>query len=92
MEYTVNVTTAGTYTLSVRVGNEEGGGTFHVEFDGVNVTGPLTFPATGSWGVFQTVTKTGVSLSAGRKVMRIVVDSDGGHFDPGSFYTITVQP
>jgi hypothetical protein len=91
MEYTVNVTTAGIYTLSVRAG-DGGGGTFHVEFDDVNVTGPLTFPATGAWNVFQTVTKTGVSLSAGKKVMRIVVDSDGGHSDAGSFDTITIQP
>lgn len=91
MEYTVNVTTAGTYTLSMRVSADTGGATFHVEFDGVNVTGPLTFPTTGSWNVFQTVTKTGVSLSAGKKVMRIVIDNDAGKVDAGSFDTITIQ-
>ena len=58
----------------------------------MNVTGPLTFPATGDWNLFQTVTKTGVSLSAGKKMMRIVVDSDGGRADAGSFDTITIQP
>ncbi|HSK79042.1 MAG TPA: carbohydrate-binding protein [Thermoanaerobaculia bacterium] len=92
MEYTVNVTTAGTYTLSARVAADAGGGVFHVEFDGVNVTGPLTFPTTGGWNVFQTITKTGVSLSAGKKVMRIVIDSDAGRTDAGSFDTITIQP
>ena len=92
MEYTVNVTAAGTYTLSLRVACGEGGSIFHVEFDGVNVTGPLTMPATGNWNYYQTLTKTGVSLTAGRKVMRIVIDDDKGLLDAGSFEKITIQP
>jgi hypothetical protein len=92
MKYTVNVTTTGTYTLALRVAAEFGGAIFHVEFDGVNVTGPLTMPTTGNWAAFQTLTKTGVSLTAGRKVMRIVVDDDKGRYDAGSFETITLQP
>jgi hypothetical protein len=92
MKYTVNVTAAGTYTLALRVGAEEGGAIFHVEVDGVNVTGPLTVPTTGNLGVYQTLTKTGVSLTAGRKVMRIVIDDDKGHYDAGSFEKITLQP
>lgn len=92
MKYTVNVTAAGTYTLALRVGAEEGGAIFHVEIDGVNVTGPLTMPTTGGWNTFQTLTKTGVSLTAGRKVMRIVIDDDKGRWDAGSFEKITLQP
>jgi hypothetical protein len=82
MKYTVNVAAAGTYTLAVDIGATVTGRTFHVEFDGVDVTGPMTVPNTGNWSVFQTVTKTGVSLSSGQKVMRIVIDGsspdDGG--------------
>lgn len=92
MEYTVDVTASGTYTLALRVGAEDGGAIFHVEFNGVNVTGPLTVPTTGGWNVFQTVTKTGVSLTAGRKVMRIVIDDSAGAYDAGSFDTISIQP
>ncbi|HEV2855152.1 MAG TPA: carbohydrate-binding protein [Thermoanaerobaculia bacterium] len=93
MEYTVNVTATGTYTLAVRVAAGSGGATtFHVEFDGVDVTGPLTIPITGGWSVFQTVTRTGVNLSAGRKVMRIVVDRGANNFDEGTFDTISIQP
>jgi hypothetical protein len=91
LKYTVDVTATGTYTLALRVGAEEGGAIFHVEFDGVDVTGPLTMPTTGGWGAFQTVTKTGVSLTAGRKVMRIVIDDGKGRYDAGSFDTITLQ-
>lgn len=92
MEYTVDVTTTGVYTMSFRVGSQEGGGTFHLEVDGVNATGPLTVPTTGSWAAFQTVTKTGVSLTAGRHILRLVVDDDAGQHYAGTFDTITVQP
>jgi len=82
LKYTVNIAAAGTYTLSVDVGATVTGQTFHVEFDGVDVTGPLTIPNTGSWSTFQTVTKTGVGLSSGQKVMRVVIGgsspADGG--------------
>jgi hypothetical protein len=95
MEYTVDVTAAGTYTLAIRLSAEceFGCGIIHVEFDGVDVTGPITVPATGSVWDFQTVTRS-VTLSAGRQVMRLVVDYDGGNYwdGAGTFDTITVQP
>ncbi|HEX8635610.1 MAG TPA: carbohydrate-binding protein [Pyrinomonadaceae bacterium] len=93
LKYTVNITAAGTYTLSLDVGASVTGQTFHVEFDGVDVTGPLTVPNTGSWSTFQTVTKTGVSLTSGQKVMRVVID--GSSPADGSFgvslNTVTLQ-
>lgn len=92
MAYTVDVTTTGAYTMSFKVGSTTGGGTFHVEVDGVNVTGPLTIPNTGGWSPTATVTKTGVSLTAGRRLMRLVIDGDAGHSEAGTFDTITVQP
>ena len=90
LKYTVDVTAAGTYTLALRVNSDEQGAIFHVEFDGVDVTGPLTMPMTG--GVFQTITRPGVSLTAGRKVMRLVIDDAKGCYDAGAFDTITLQP
>jgi hypothetical protein len=92
MEYTVDVTATGTYTLAIPVSAEEGGAIFHVEFDGVDVTGPLTVPMTGSWASFQTLTRTGVSLSAGRRVMRIAIDHTVGVADQISFDTLSVLP
>ncbi len=93
-EYTVNVGSSGTYKLTAQVASDTGGATFHVEFDGVDVTGPLTFPNTGSWATFQAVVKTGISLSAGQKVMRVVIDSSNSpaSIDLGSISSIKLEP
>ncbi|HJX27842.1 MAG TPA: carbohydrate-binding protein [Thermoanaerobaculia bacterium] len=93
LEYTVNVTTAGIYTLIFEVAAEQGGGTFHLELDGADVTGPLTMPTTNDWITFQNVTRTGVSLPAGQHVLRLVMDAaPAGGYHLGTFHTITVQP
>jgi phosphatidylserine/phosphatidylglycerophosphate/cardiolipin synthase-like enzyme len=78
MNYTVNVTTAGTYDIEFRMASSGGGGTFHLEIDGVNVTGPVSVPNTGGWQSWTTVKKTGVNLNAGSQVWRFVADSAGG--------------
>jgi hypothetical protein len=77
LKYTVTVGAAGAYALDVRVASSGAGGTFHVEVDGVNVTGAMTVPNTGGWQVWTTITKTGVSLSAGQHVARVVMDTNG---------------
>jgi len=59
----------------------------------VDVTGPMVIPATGGWNVFQTITKTGVTLPGGRKVLRLVVDQvSGSGSDAGAFDSLTVGP
>ncbi len=78
LKYTVNVSTAGSYTLEFRVASSGGGGTFHIEgATGQNLTGPVSIPNTGGWQTWSTVTKTGVSLTAGQQVWTIRFDSVG---------------
>jgi hypothetical protein len=76
MKYTVKVTATGTYTLSAHVSNFGAGGAFHIEVDGVNVTGTLAVPDTHSFTTFTDVQKTGVALSAGQHVLRFVWDAN----------------
>ena len=76
LNYTVSVSTAGAYTLIARVAAEGVGGTFHVEFAGIDVTGPLSIPNTGGWQAWTNVTAT-VTLAAGVQSMRVVVDRAG---------------
>jgi ketosteroid isomerase-like protein len=74
LDYTISVPESRTYTLTARVAANGPGGTFHVEFDGVNGTGPLTIPDTGGWQSWTDVTAT-VTLNTGVQLMRVVADS-----------------
>ena len=77
LKYTVNVGAAGTHTLEFRVASKGTGGTFHMEVNGTNVTGPMSIPNTGAWQSWTTIRKTGVQLPAGVQVWRLVMDSEG---------------
>jgi chitodextrinase len=74
MEYTINVGTAGTYRIDVQAASQFPASAYHVEIDGVNVTGSVVVPNTGGWNNFQDVGVGGISLSAGQHVLRIVSD------------------
>lgn len=76
LEYTVDVT-PGTYDILVRVASLSAGGSFHIEFDGVNKTGTISFPATGGWQSWTTVVIPSVTLSGGVQPMRFVSESLG---------------
>ena len=65
LNYTVNVATPGTYDMEFRVASSGAGGTFHVDVDGVNKSGPISIPNTGGWQSWMTVRNTGIALSAG---------------------------
>jgi len=90
LKYTVTVSTAGTYTLEFRVAASGAGGTFHLEVNGSDKTGPLTIPNTGGWQSWATVTKTGVSLAAGQQAWRVVIDSAGPTGVVGNFNLLRV--
>ncbi|HEU4938845.1 MAG TPA: carbohydrate-binding protein, partial [Vicinamibacterales bacterium] len=75
LKYTVAVATAGTYALDIRVGSAGTGGTFHIEVNGVDKTGPISVPNTGGWQTWQTIRVSGVTLAAGTQVWRVVMDT-----------------
>jgi hypothetical protein len=90
LEYTVTVATAGTYNIDVRASSGLSTGAFHIEFNGVDKTGSLTVPNTGSYDTFTTVSKSGVTLSAGTYIMRLYVDSE--YFDLDSINITLAAP
>jgi subtilisin family serine protease len=92
LKYTVNVPTAGIYTLEARVASEGAGGTFHIEVNGVNVTGQLTVPDTGGWQMWTTITRAGVSLPAGQQVWRIVMTANGASGGVGNLNYLRITP
>ena len=76
LNYSVDVA-AGIYTIEARVASNGPGGTFHIEANGSNVTGPMNIPDTGGWQAWRTIAKSGVSLKAGRQTLRVVLDANG---------------
>ena len=77
LKYTVNVTAAGKFDFAVRVAATSNGKSMHIEMDGVNITGSIAIPNTGDWQVWQTVTVPNITLTAGIKIMKVVMDTDG---------------
>jgi hypothetical protein len=78
LEYTVNVMTAGTYTLDARVASGNAGTkTLHVEMDGVNISGAMSTTTNLGWQNYETISVTTTVLTAGLKIMRIAIDAGG---------------
>jgi carbohydrate binding protein with CBM6 domain/Big-like domain-containing protein len=73
MDYTVNVSTTGTYNLAARVSNGTSGSTsFDIRIDGTSIVGgTLTVPSTGNWQTWETVNATTPSISGGTHKLRI---------------------
>jgi len=77
LEYTVTVASSGTYTIAARVSSIDSYGKFHIAMDGADVTGQYVMPAYGGSMVWSTLSKTGISLTAGQHIMKISLDSNG---------------
>lgn len=75
--YTVDVRESGTYTIEMAVASQKSGGVFHLEFNGVDRTGPITVPDTGGWKFLKPLSHPGVKLEAGRYAMKLVMTKDG---------------
>ena len=95
LRYSVNITSAGTYTANVRVASLGRGGAFHIEVGGTNVSGAITVPDTGGWQNWQTVSAN-VQLPVGAQTLRLVMDTNGasavGNFDRMQFTAATQPP
>ncbi len=82
LEYTIKVSTAGTYALTTRVATPRDSRYFHFELDGRDISGSVAVPNTGCWGsdlkgghCFQEVIVRGIELPAGIHRLRFVADT-----------------
>jgi hypothetical protein len=83
--YTVNVSTTGNYNIVVRSASQGAGGTFHMEVDGVDRSGSVSVPNTGSWSTFTDITLSNIPLTAGTRFIRFVLDTNGPSGGTGNF-------
>ena len=79
--YTVNVATAGTYTVAFRVASPYGiADAVHIDnSSGTNLTGSVTIPNTGGYETWTTVDAS-VTLPAGQQTLTVDQDSNGWNF------------
>ena len=86
--YTVNVATAGTYTVAFRVSSPYGiADALHIANSaGTNLTGSVTVPNTGGYETWTTVDAS-VTLPAGQQTLTVDQDSNGWNFH---FMTFTL--
>jgi beta-glucanase (GH16 family) len=85
LRYTVTTTMSGTYRFSTRVASNGSGGTFHVEVDGVNVTGTISIADTGGWQNWRTVSTPTFTMTAGSHAVKLVMDAVGSTGSIGNF-------
>jgi Carbohydrate binding module (family 6) len=76
--YTVNVATAGTYTVGLRLASPSGvtDGLHIANSSGTNLSGNINVPATGAWQTWATVNAT-VALPAGQQTLTLDEDNGG---------------
>ncbi|MFC1413210.1 discoidin domain-containing protein [Streptacidiphilus sp. N1-12] len=99
--YTVNVATAGTYTVSLRVAAPSAvTGALHLSnAAGTNLSGAVNLPATGDWQAWGTATAQ-VTLPAGQQVLTVNQDNGGWNLNSlqfaatggGGSATLTANP
>ena len=75
--YTIHVQQAGSYSLKIPVASDKRGGTFHLEIDGKDVSGPIHVPDTGGWEKLKVIEVTGIKLPEGRHRMKMSMDEEG---------------
>jgi chitinase len=77
-KYTVNVATAGTYTVSLRLAGDTAvtDGLHIANAAGANLSGSISVPSTGGWQDWTTVTVS-VTLPAGQQTLTIDQDNGG---------------
>lgn len=71
LEYTIDVAASGTYRVDARVASLVTGGSFRLEVDSQDLTGPIAVPVTNGWQSWHTVTEN-LDLDAGTQIIRFV--------------------
>lgn len=87
LDYTVDVTSAGLYDIEFRVASESATGAARLEFNGVDKTGSMSFPATGGFQTWETFRKEDVELEAGLQEMKLVIEANDFNIN-----NITITP
>lgn len=87
LEYTVNVTIPGLYTIGAMWASPIST-TLHLEMNDFNFTGPATLGPTGGWFNWAYAAAPNINLNAGQQVLKVYIESGGFNLD---YLTFTKQ-
>ncbi len=73
----MEVKESGIYSIEMPVASNGKGGTFRIEIDGKDVTGPISIPDTGGWQTLKVITHKNVKLEKGIRQMKVVMLKNG---------------
>ncbi|MDD2239715.1 MAG: carbohydrate-binding protein [Kiritimatiellae bacterium] len=91
MEYTINVTTPGTYVFETHVAGEGNDGQFQILVDDDLVGDTLNVPDTGSWTSYQAVLSDEFTLTLGVHTVRVAMVTQGSSGHVGAFDFLEVK-
>src|SRR6266850_2361961 len=91
LAYTVDVPTTGQYFVETRVASDKTGGSFYYQWNGLNVSGSIPIPNTGSTQNFLTLKTGPITLTAGTHTLRLVFNAIG-QASLGSFNWMRLTP
>lgn len=81
MQYSLHSDSIAVYQLTIRHASGSSGSKFHIEANGVNVTGDLSLPATGGWQNWRTATFQNVIIPAGDIRIKFFIDKAGSNLN-----------
>ena len=81
LKYTVNVKTAGDYSVVARVASASRGSAFHLEMDGKIITDTVKVDSIGSWSDYKEIEFGVASFGTGEHVLKLVIDGSYVNID-----------
>ncbi len=87
IEFTIDVQEAGMYTVVPYISSVPGGGSLHIEFNGIDLTGNVSVPVTGGWQFWEELPIPDVFLEAGEQIMHVEF-----HFGQFNLNWIDIRP
>jgi hypothetical protein len=76
LAYDVEAPLSGKYTISILASSgAQGTKSMHIEMDGENISGPISFDEWDGWQEWHTLTKKDIAVNSGAHELRLVVDA-----------------
>jgi len=87
MQYSLTTDSIAAYTLSVRSASGEGGSSFQIAVNNINVTDILKLPATGGWQKWVTTTFENIIIPAGDIKIKFINVQEGSNLSYFKFHS-----